>query len=62
MVECLKFEWLEILFKKIKQAFPLERRKQALKTLLSRKISHKVIPFSEWAQPINVVGKFKLKI
>ena len=56
--ECLKFEWAwKFYSRKLSiKLFPLERRKQALKTLLSReKSTSKAIPFSEWAQPINVV-------
>ena len=56
--ECLKFEWAwKFYSRKLSiKLFPLERRKQALKTLLSReKSTSKAIPYSEWAQPINVV-------
>ena len=56
--ECLKFEWAwKFYSRKLSiKLFPLERRKQALKTLLSReKSTSKAIPFSEWTQPINVV-------
>ena len=56
--ECLKFEWAwKFYSRKLSiKLFPLERRKQALKTLLSReKSTSKAIPFSEWAKPINVV-------
>ena len=56
--ECLKFEWAwKFYSRKLSiKLFPLERRKQALKTLLSReKSTNKAIPYSEWAQPINVV-------
>lgn len=56
--ECLKFEWAwKFYSRKLSiKLFPLERRKQALKTLLSReKSTSKAIPYSEWAQSINVV-------
>ncbi len=56
--ECLKFEWAwKFYSRKLSiKLFPLERRKQALKTLLSlEKSTSKAIPYSEWAQPINVV-------
>lgn len=56
--ECLKFEWAwKFYSRKLSiKLFPLERRKQALKTLLSReKSTSKAIPYSEWDQPINVV-------
>ena len=54
----LKFEWAwKFYSRKLSiKLFPLERRKQALKTLLSlEKPTSKAIPYKNWHMPINVV-------
>jgi structure-specific endonuclease subunit SLX1 len=56
--EALKFEWAWKFYsrKLSKRLFPLDRRKQALNTLLSlEKSTSKAIPFVNWENPINVV-------
>ena len=56
--EALKFEWAWKFYsrKLSKSIFPLERRRQALNTLLSLdKPTSKAIPYAEWETPINVV-------
>jgi structure-specific endonuclease subunit SLX1 len=54
----LQFEWAWKFYsrKLSKTLFPLERRTQALDTLLSlERPTSKAIPYSEWTQPIKVV-------
>ena len=56
--EALKFEWAWKFYsrKLSKSLFPLDRRKQALNTLISlEKPTSKAIPYTEWEKPINVV-------
>ena len=60
--EALKFEWAWKFYsrKLSKNLFPLERRKQALETLLSLdKSTSKAIPYKDWENPINVVRESK---
>ena len=59
--EALKFEWAWKFYsrKLSKKLFPLERRKQALNTLMSLdKPTSKAIPYLEWETPINVVWEY----
>tara|TARA_B100001057_G_scaffold498392_1_gene605226 strand:+ start:173 stop:577 length:405 start_codon:yes stop_codon:yes gene_type:complete len=61
----LQFEWAWKYYsrKLPKKMFPLERRKQALTTLLSlERPTSKSIAYSEWDEPINVVWENENKI
>ncbi len=54
----LQFEWAWKFYsrKLSKTLFPLERRRQALDTLLSlERPTSKAIPYEEWSEPIKVV-------
>ena len=54
----LQFEWAWKYYsrKLSKKMFPLERRRQALDTLLSlERPTSKAIPYDEWEQPIKVI-------
>ena len=56
--EALKFEWAWKFYsrKLPKKMFPLERRKQALETLMNlERPTSKALAYTEWETPINVV-------
>tara|TARA_X000000950_G_C13883882_1_gene648049 strand:- start:216 stop:632 length:417 start_codon:yes stop_codon:yes gene_type:complete len=62
--ECLRFEWAWKFYsrKLSNKLFPLERRKQALQTLMSlERPTSKAIAYCEWETPINVVWENEKK-